>query len=85
MVISRTRDREADLVGFYESFFSQDLEHFSISREYAPGLYGLLDHLPPSGDLYIKGQSVGPVTFLTNIMNRDGKSTLFDPSLWRPW
>ena len=36
-------DRESELVTFYEHFLAEDMEHFAISREYAPGLYTLLD------------------------------------------
>ena len=77
-------DRESELVTFYEHFLAEDMEHFAISREYAPGLYTLLDLIARGeGDNggYIKGQSVGPVTFAAGAKDLEGKSLLHDAEL----
>ncbi|MCP4681302.1 MAG: methionine synthase, partial [Desulfobacterales bacterium] len=37
IVISSGVDAESELTRFYEHFLCQDLDYFSISREYAPG------------------------------------------------
>lgn len=84
--ISPSEKRETALVAFYERFFAQDVEAFAISREYASGLYALLalikeiDDGPADGS-YIKGQTVGPVTFTAGVKDLNGKSVLHDPEL----
>jgi len=82
--ISRSDSRETELVAFYERFFAQDLESFALSREVAPGLYALLDVVKKNeGDCgpYIKGQTVGPVTFTAGVKDLDGKPILYNPEL----
>jgi hypothetical protein len=82
--ITRTKDRESELVTFYDRFFARDLEYFAISEGFAPGLYALLDILgkePESNGGYIKGQMIGPVTFCAGITGLDGKCILYDLDL----
>ena len=82
--ISQNKDPEKELVNFYDLFLAKDVEKFSIGEEYAPGLYKLieaLDTASPSLDTYIKGQTVGPITFLTNITDLNGKSVIHNAQL----
>jgi hypothetical protein len=75
---------EAELVEFYERFLAEDIDYFSISREYAPGLYRLVEIAQQSSDHYgpfIKGQSVGPVTLGAAVTDHTGKSVLYNPDL----
>ncbi|MDB9823156.1 hypothetical protein OAC89_05595 [Deltaproteobacteria bacterium] len=75
---------ESALVKFYEHFLVDDIDYFAISREYAPGLYELLELISQTPDRfgpYIKGQSVGPVTFSAGITGVDGKPVLTNPDL----
>lgn len=77
-------NRESELVTFYDRFLAEDIDHFAISREYAPGLFGLVGLIqenPEKYGPYIKGQTVGPVTFAAGITSPDGKSVLYDPGL----
>ncbi|MBC8421104.1 MAG: hypothetical protein KJ573_15255 [Proteobacteria bacterium] len=84
LVISLSDQREAELVKFYEHFFAHDVDRFAISREYAPGLYSLLEFIK-QGETdcgpYIKGQTVGPITFTAGVKDPNGKSILHDPEL----
>jgi len=71
-------------VSFYERFLSEDIEAFAISEAYAPGLYALMASLdePKSGQTnYIKGQTVGPITFTSGILGLDGRPVIHDPEL----
>ena len=82
--ITEGREREDALVEFYEHFLAQDLEYFAISRQYAPGLYTLLEEMEKGSApnaRYIKGQIVGPVTFASAIAGMDGKPVIHDPEL----
>jgi len=73
------KDRASELTRFYEHFLVDDAAYFAISREYAQGLYAMIDLLKeyPGGG-YVKGQSVGPVTFCTAIRDFDGRAAIHD-------
>ncbi|MBN1626626.1 MAG: hypothetical protein JW944_08880 [Deltaproteobacteria bacterium] len=75
---------ETALTAFYERFLSEDLEYFKITRDYASGLYELLDIIsedPAGCGRFIKGHTIGPVTFVAGIKGSDGKSMLSNPDL----
>ncbi len=72
---------EKELTDFYEHFFEEDTHWFLISEDYAPGLYRMTDIVKDSTAHFIKGQSVGPVTFTASIKGEDGRSALTDPEL----
>ncbi len=84
LTVSHSGERESELVGFYERFFSEDVDAFAISEAYAPGLYALmtsLGEIKPGQTGFIKGQSVGPITFTSGILGLDGKPVVHDPEL----
>jgi hypothetical protein len=77
-------DLESALVTFYDRFLAEDVSHFAISKESAPGLYELVANICQSPEKYgpfIKGQTVGPITFAAGITDQDGKSILYNPDL----
>jgi methionine synthase II (cobalamin-independent) len=77
-------NRESELVAFYNRFLTEDVDSFAISPEFAPGLYelvALIQKDPEHYGPYVKGQTVGPVTFSAGINGLDGKSLLYDPEL----
>jgi methionine synthase II (cobalamin-independent) len=75
-------DTAAQLADLYEHVLSEDAAHFSISREYAPGLHELIGLLrqqgKPCGN-YIKGQTVGPVTLALAARDQEGKALIHSP------
>ena len=82
--VSLEKDPEAELVQFYEHFLNQDLNYFAMTPEYAPGLYKMLELVEqgvPQPNRFIKGQTVGPVTFLAGIPDTDGKPVLHNHEL----
>jgi methionine synthase II (cobalamin-independent) len=80
-VIYDKSGKDAKLLEFFEHLTSGDYDYFKIGREFARGFYVLLDKLKKSKISFIKGQVVGPVTFLYSIKGEDGKSLLFDEML----
>jgi hypothetical protein len=83
-LVLSARDMEPELVSFYDRFLAEDAEAFAISREFAPGLFEMIRLVQESPERYgpfIKGQTVGPVTFLTGIKDGGGKSLLHHPDL----
>lgn len=84
LAVSNIGERESELVGFYERFLSGDLDSFAISESYAPGLYALmasLNEVKSDETQYIKGQTVGPITFTSGILGLDGRPVIHDPEL----
>jgi hypothetical protein len=78
------RDMEGELVSFYERFLADDVESFAIPQERAPGLYELtrlIRQEPQKKGLYIKGQTVGPVTLAAAVRDREGRYLFYYPDL----
>ncbi len=77
-------ERELALVNFYEHFLAEDLPYFAVTPAYASGLYKIVEAVKGQKNRfgpYIKGHTVGPVTFAAGIAGKDGKSVLYDPEL----
>jgi hypothetical protein len=75
---------EKELVSFYERFLAEKIETFAISPEYAPGLYDLTRLVlqeTDQGGRFIKGQSVGPVTFAAAVKDHEGKFLFYYPDM----
>ncbi|MBW1914738.1 MAG: methionine synthase [Deltaproteobacteria bacterium] len=84
LVTSPESEVEKELTRFFEHFLEGDTAYFSISREYAPGLYNMTELIAQNPDRYgkyVKGHSVGPVTFASSIKGPDGKSIISNPDL----
>ena len=75
---------ESELTRFYDHYLNDDVDYFSISRDYAPGLYEQIELIRQDPDRYgpyIKGHTVGPVTFAAAVTGIDGKPVLSSPDL----
>lgn len=75
---------EEGLIEFYNHYLADDIEYFSIGKEYAPGLYRQIELVSGNKDQYgdyIKGHTTGPVTFAASIKNAEGRSVLGNPDL----
>ena len=84
LIVSPSRSTESELTTFYEHFLARDLDYFSISRDYAPGLYSMLEFITRNTEHSspcIKGQTVGPVTFAAGILDMNGKPVLHNAEL----
>ncbi len=84
LVISPDKHAETELTVFYEHFLARDIDHFSVSRAFAPGLYTMLDLMKQDAGSYgpyVKGQTVGPVTFAAGILDPNGKPILHNAEL----
>jgi len=76
LTVNQTSDRDAQLLSFYDRFLADDVDFFALSREFAPGLYTLLEIMeedPEKENAFIKGQCTGPITFASAIFGTDGK------------
>ncbi len=84
--VPSTDNMETKLIEFYDHFFADDLDYFAMSKDFAPGLFKLVELVTQNHreGAYIKGQVVGPVTFAGAVSSSDGKSILHDPNLLEP-
>ncbi len=79
LIINQTLNKEKQLISFYDHFLADDVDYFAISREFAAGLYTLLELLeaePEKKNGFVKGHSTGPVTFASGIPGPDGKPVI---------
>lgn len=77
-------DRDEALTKFYETALSGDLAPFALAESEAEGFYQLLAAVqarPDTGPSFLKGQVVGPVTFVGMVKGADDKAILFDDEL----
>jgi hypothetical protein len=75
---------EQELLAFYDRFLAEDVGHFALSKDYVPGLYemlALIDREPAKYGPFIKGHTVGPVTFAAAIRDREGRNLFSYPEL----
>jgi len=73
---------EQELLAFYDHFLAEDVEHFALSKKYVPGLYemlALIDREPEKYGPFIKGHTVGPVTFAAAIRDQEGRNLFCYP------
>jgi methionine synthase II (cobalamin-independent) len=71
---------DVELERFYEYFLRQDYNAFTISADYAAGIYEFIKQI--RGSLkrkeFVKGQITGPFTFASSINKDSGQSLLSD-------
>ena len=73
----QTEGMETELALLYEHYLDEDTDAFAIGPDHARGLYTLIDLMeeaPSSNETYVKGQSVGPITFASSVALPDGRS-----------
>jgi methionine synthase II (cobalamin-independent) len=78
-------NKDIQFTEFYEKILKPDFTYFKISKEYAEGLYVLLDELEQgklSEQEFIKGQVTGPFTLGAAIIGEKDKPILFDPMMF---
>lgn len=78
------RDVAAEMEAFYAGVIEGDLNRFSVSEEYAPGFYRLIEAL--SGKAHnnlacVKGQIVGPISFGLSVTDQNKKAILYHDEL----
>lgn len=84
LILNNNLNKETQLISFYDHFLKEDIDYFAISREFASGLYTLLELLeaePEKRNGFIKGHITGPVTFASGIPGPDGKPVIHSMEL----
>lgn len=69
---------------FYTNVYDENIDFFKISPDVAPGFYRLLERLNEirEGVRFIKGQLTGPFSVGLGLKDKDGRSILYNPSLF---
>ncbi|MDR1309573.1 MAG: hypothetical protein LBL95_06720 [Deltaproteobacteria bacterium] len=76
--------REEALAGFYEGYFSGDLEFLALGEKAGQGFEAFMARAaedPGFGPVFLKSQVVGPLTFGQSVKVEGGQALLDDPSL----
>jgi hypothetical protein len=84
VLITVPEDSERELLAFYDRFLAEDVEHFALGRNYVSGFYetlALIERVPEQYGPFIKGHTVGPVTFAAAIRDREGRNLFSYPEL----
>ena len=66
---------------FYEISSGENLDHFKMGEEYAPGFHALLKLLKDKKPLLVKGQVTGPITLGLSLLDEKKIPILYDPNL----
>ncbi len=66
---------------FYEVFSEDNLDDFTVGKEYASGFYAFLKLLKARKPLLVKGQITGPITFGLGVSDEKKIPILYDPNL----
>jgi len=77
-------DTEQELIAFYDRFLAEDVNVFALSRDYVPGLYemrSLIERDPEKTGPFVKGHTVGPVTFAAAVKDQEGRNLFSYPEM----
>ncbi|MDD3906173.1 MAG: hypothetical protein PHS46_06570 [Candidatus Omnitrophica bacterium] len=74
----------AEIESVYEKYLACDVEYFKISEDYAKGFYAFLRMAQslPEGVKFLKGQTVGPVSYALSLTDLDKRAVLYDKDLF---
>ncbi len=80
------QDLQPEMERFYNSYMSNDIDYFKISRDYCEGLYAGLELFDQDEDKFadaefIKGQLTGPISFGLQVTDEAKKPILYDEML----
>ena len=78
--VNRDQDLDPELEQLYVAYLMNDLEHGSISAEYAAGLYRLL-HMDLGDPPLVKGQVTGPISWGLTVSDENRRPILYDDVL----
>ncbi len=71
-------NKEEKLLEFYDHLTRNSYEYFKITSDYAKGFYTLLEKSKNKQNQFIKGQVIGPITFLSSILGENGRALIHD-------
>lgn len=77
------KDLTKELETLYGKFLENDLDYFSISKEYAEGLYELVEAVKRAAakPKFLKGQIIGPISFGLTVTDEKRRSLFYNPEL----
>jgi methionine synthase II (cobalamin-independent) len=78
--IDHSQDLDKPLEQLYAAYLENDIDKYSIGRDYAAGLHSFLDleNLTP---MAVKGQIIGPVSWGLSVTDENRRSIIYDDVL----
>ncbi|MFQ6106221.1 MAG: hypothetical protein ACE5QF_01330 [Thermoplasmata archaeon] len=73
-----TPDRAADIESFYQKVIDDDLEHFSLSPEFATAFFEFERAVRGKPAMIIRGQVTGPISLALNLTDENKRAMLYD-------
>jgi len=64
-------------------YLNNDLDYFAITKDYAQGLYAMLEDSELCNTEYFKGQIIGPISFGLTVQQENGQSIIYNPELYQ--
>ena len=73
-----------DIEQVYAKYVEGDLDFFSISEDYAKGLYKFLEYLkaPSKNMKFVKGQVTGPISYGLSLTDQNKRAIIYDRDLF---
>jgi methionine synthase II (cobalamin-independent) len=68
----------SEIESFYETIINEDLEHFSLSPEFASAFFEFERRMKGTPAKAIRGQLTGPISLALNLTDKDKRSMLYD-------
>lgn len=81
--VDTAKDLSKETENLYEKFLANDLDFFSITRDYAEGLYELVELLKKVSPKpkFLKGQITGPMSFGLTVTDENRRCLFYNPEL----
>ena len=84
IIINNQRDNfEGELESCLQHYLDGDLDHFSISRNYAEGFYAMLDFASKNKYDFFKGQVIGPISFGLSVKQKNQQAVIYNQDLYQ--
>lgn len=74
---------EEELESCLQHYLDGDLDHFSISENYASGFYAMLDFASKNKYDFFKGQLIGPISFGLSIKQKNQQAVIYNQDLYQ--
>jgi hypothetical protein len=73
---------DEQMLQFYQNWCEENVDYFKISPLHARGFYKMMEIVEEFGAPILKGQVIGPISFGLQAKREDGKSIIYDETLF---
>lgn len=72
-----------ELENCLQSYLDRNLEHFSISKDYALGFYSMLELIAKENLDLFKGQIIGPISFGLSVKDKKQQAVIYNQDIYQ--